>query len=90
VHPTSGFVLGREDGRQPAGPEIGEQIDQRVEDAEQGQTDPRPEHPHDHTLVTPRGDGLAQVVQDDSQVGIGVKRGGVGHDGSFRLNDGNM
>jgi hypothetical protein len=83
---TSGFVLGGENGRQPAGAEIGEQLDQRVEDAQKHQTDTRPEEAHDHALVTPFGDTLAHVVQDDSQVGIGVKRGGVGHDGSFRWN----
>ena len=73
------FVVRGQHGRQSAGAEIREQIDQRVEDAEQGETDPRPEDTHDHALVTPRGDGLAQVVQDDRQIGIGVKRGGVGH-----------
>jgi hypothetical protein len=76
------LVVRREDGRQPAGAEIREEIDQGVEDAEQHQADTRPEHAHDHALVTPRRDRLAQVVQDDRQIGIGVKRGGVGHDRS--------
>jgi hypothetical protein len=78
-----GLITRRKNGRQPAGTEIREQIDQRIEDAEQGETDPRPEHPHDHTLVAPRRDRLAHVVQDDSQIGIGVKRGGVGHGNSL-------
>jgi hypothetical protein len=77
-----GLVLRREHGRQPAGAEIREQIDQRVEDAEQHQADARPEEARDQPLVTPRRNTLAHVVQDDSQVGIGVKRDGVGQGGS--------
>jgi hypothetical protein len=76
------FVQRRKHGRQPAGAEIREQIDQRVEDAEQHQADARAEEAHDHALVTPRGDALAQVREDHCQVGIGVKRDGVGHDRS--------
>jgi hypothetical protein len=72
------FVVGGQHGRQFAGAEISEEIDQRIEDAEQRQTDPQPEHPHDHTLVTPCGDGLAHLVEHERQIGIGVKRDGVG------------
>jgi hypothetical protein len=74
------LALGRKHGRQSAGAEIREQFDQRVEDAKQHQTDRRPEKSHDQSLVTPRRDRLAQVVQDDRQIGIGVKREGVGHE----------
>jgi hypothetical protein len=87
ARPTSGFVLGRKDGREPAGAEIREQFDEGVEDAEQHQADPRPEHPHDHALIAPRRDRLAHVIQDDRQIGIGVKRDGVGQGGSCGMND---
>jgi hypothetical protein len=87
AHPTSGFILRRKQRRQSAGAEIREQIDQRVEDAEQHQADACPEKARDQSLVTPRRDRLAHVVQDDSQVGIGVKRDGVGQGGSIKIND---
>jgi hypothetical protein len=80
------FVRG-EQGRQPASAEIREQADQRVENTQQGQTDSFLEQPHDQPLVTPRRDGLAHVVQDERQIGIGVKLGGVGHDSSIRMID---
>jgi hypothetical protein len=80
--PQGGIVVRGQHGRQSAGAEIREQVDQRIEDAEQHQADTRPEEAHDHALVTPRRNVLAHVVQDDSQVGIGVKRDGVGHERS--------
>jgi hypothetical protein len=63
-----------------------EQIDQRIQKTEQGQTDLHRQHPHQQSLVTARHDLLAHVVEDTLQAAGGVKGDGVGHSGILLLN----
>jgi hypothetical protein len=69
----------RKNGRESAGTEPGEEIDQGVDDAEQRQTDLRRQQPYHPALVPDRLDALAHLVEDERQVGGGAEGGGVGH-----------
>ncbi len=79
AHRTGGTLDRGKDGREFAGPEIREEPDQGVDDAQQGQPDSRQEHPVDPTLVPPRGDALAQLAEGALQAVVGGRRGLVGH-----------
>jgi hypothetical protein len=82
VRPTGrrygGFVH-HLDGREGAGAEGREEVDQQIEDAEKREADLHREDPHQQSLVTARGDGLAHVVEGTLQSVVGVRREGAGH-----------
>jgi hypothetical protein len=84
AHRATGIGFRREDRRKFAGPEGREEGDQDVQDVEQFVPDRRHHRPGDPTLVPPRGDVPAHVVEDTLQAAGGVKREGVGHLVSFR------
>jgi hypothetical protein len=83
VRREGAFVVRRQERRHRAGAVAGEECGEKVDDAEQQQADLLAQHPPDPNLVTIRHDSLAHVVEGTLQSVRGVRRGLVGHSGSF-------
>jgi hypothetical protein len=79
AHPTAGCAFRWKYGREFAGPEPGEEIEQDLDDTEQFVADQQHHRLGDPTFLTARGDALAHVVEDALHAVVGVRGDGVGH-----------